>query len=280
MWEQPATQRNVATIEADGRVQFVGPVHGEVASGEQGMGRMAEPDVIATAILALCGPRDLAGRHIVVTAGPTVEDLDPARFLSNRSSGKMGFAVAERAAARGAKVSLIAGPVALPTPYGVIRIDVRSALQMQQALWTALGTDLDKADGLVMAAAVADYRPVQPRPSKMKKSADQLEIRLRLTANPDLLAEIGEARSRPQPFLVGFALETESGAALLAAAQDKLEAKRVDMVVANCAADAFDGESNVATLVTAKDAEVLDRMPKRRLADRILDRVAASWSRS
>ncbi len=143
MWDHPATRRNVATLAADGRVTLVGPVHGEVASGEQGMGRMAEPEAIAEALAALLAPSDagsgadlpadMAGLRITVTAGPTLEDIDPVRFIGNRSSGKMGFAVAERAAARGARVTLITGPVALETPRGVDRVDVRGALAMRAA---------------------------------------------------------------------------------------------------------------------------------------------------
>ena len=158
MWHHPATQRNVATLRSDGRVRLLGPVEGEVASGEVGDGRMAEPHQIAEAILALIaapsasgGVEDLQGLRVVVTAGPTVEDIDPARFLSNRSSGKMGFAIAERAAARGAEVTLVAGPVTLPTPPSVRRIDVRSARQMRDALGAAMRLDagLDGADVLI-----------------------------------------------------------------------------------------------------------------------------------
>ncbi|MBM4358725.1 MAG: bifunctional phosphopantothenoylcysteine decarboxylase/phosphopantothenate--cysteine ligase CoaBC, partial [Deltaproteobacteria bacterium] len=158
MWAHPATARNLAMLRADG-VEFVGPVVGEVASGEVGEGRMAEPEEIAAAILARLSPRDLAERHVVVTAGPTVEDLDPARFLSNRSSGKMGYAIAEAAARRGARVTLISGPVSLASPHGVHLVHARSAHQMQAALWHAVGADLRQADALIMAAAVADYRP-------------------------------------------------------------------------------------------------------------------------
>src|SRR6185295_6382346 len=184
MWNHPATQRNVATLRADGRVSFVGPVEGALASGESGMGRMAEPDDIAGAALALLGGTDdLAGLRVVVTAGPTVEDLDPVRFFSNRSSGRMGFAVAGRAAARGARVTLVAGPVELPTPRGVLRVDVRSARDMQSALRAALGANLDQADALVMSAAVADYAPREVQAHKMKKVGDAMS--LELTRNPD-----------------------------------------------------------------------------------------------
>jgi len=278
MWAHPATQRNVATLEADGKVELLGPVEGEVASGEVGMGRMMDPESLAGAILAHCGARDLSGARIVVTAGPTVEDLDPARFVSNRSSGKMGFALAERAAARGAEVTLIAGPVSLPTPFGTRRIDVRSADAMRVALWAALGTSLDRVDALLMAAAVADYRPAASVEVKLKRKSKRLEIEL--VANRDLLGEVGAARAARRPLLIGFALETLKGDALIAAARDKLNRKRVDMIVANSAADAFDKDDNLAMLVTRKGVDRLDRMPKRDLADRILDQVAAVWSKA
>jgi phosphopantothenoylcysteine decarboxylase/phosphopantothenate--cysteine ligase len=249
-------------------------VEGEVATGEVGMGRMAEPADIAAAVLAHVDVRDLAGLRIVVSAGPTVEDLDPARYLSNRSSGKMGFAIAERAARRGATVTLVAGPVALTTPPGVRRVDVRSAEQMRAALWDVLGADLTCADALVMTAAVADYRPVQRRSSKAKRSEQGDRWQLELVANPDLLAEIGAARRGARPLLVGFALETETGEALVARARAKLAAKGVDLVVANHAEEAFDGDDNRVTLVSESDAEPLARMAKTSVADRLLSQVA------
>ena len=277
MWSHPATQRNIRAIEADGRVQLVGPVDGEVASGDHGLGRMAEPAAIADAIFGLLGGRDLVGTHVVVTAGPTVEDLDPARYLSNRSSGKMGFAIAERAAARGARVSLIAGPVSLPTPPAVQRVDVRSALQMKEAMWGALGGEaLDGADALVMVAAVADYRPKQTHGTKIKRRGGGIQIDL--IDNPDLVAEVGAARSGARPYLVGFALETADDEAIVDIASAKLAAKKVDLDVANHADDAFDKDTNRATLVTATEADALARLPKRQLADRILDRVATAFN--
>ena len=218
-------------------------------------------------------PQDLAGLRVVVTAGPTVEDIDPVRFLGNRSTGKMGFAVAERAAARGADVTLIAGPVTLPTPSGVRRVDVRGALEMQSALRDALGADLTGADALVMSAAVADYRPAETHATKRKRSAETLS--LELVPNPDLLAEIGAARAEgTRPVLVGFAVETDTDAQVVAYARGKLEKKRVDVVVANHAGDAFGKDDNRATLVDHHGAKALGVLPKPELADRILDRVA------
>ncbi len=273
MWHHPATRRNVATLADDRRVTLVGPVHGEVASGEQGMGRMAEPEAIAEALAALVVPAeapDLTGVRVTVTAGPTVEDIDPVRFLGNRSSGKMGFAIAERAAARGARVTLIAGPVALETPAGVRRVDVRGALSMRAALWDVLGHDLSKSDALVMAAAVADHRPAFPSETKVKKGdAGAID----LVKNPDLLAEVGAARKGPRPALVGFAVETGAEDALVAYARKKLDDKRVDFVVANQASESFGRDDGRVTLVTRGGAEPLAVMTKTAIADAVLDRV-------
>jgi phosphopantothenoylcysteine decarboxylase / phosphopantothenate---cysteine ligase len=301
MWAHPATARNVATLRGDGRVELVGPVFGEVASGERGVGRMAEPAAIAAAAFARLAPCDLAGLRVVVTAGPTLEDLDPVRFLGNRSTGKMGFAVAERAAARGAQVTLIAGPVSLATPHGVARVDVRDALSMRSALWQALGPDLRGADALIMTAAVSDYRPAEQHTTKLKRSPDL--VTLPLAPNPDLLAEVGAARAGAgapaaaeseardtcdtcdtcdtskragagRPVLVGFAVETASDDRVIASARSKLEVKRVDMVVANHAQDSFGRDDNRATIVTRGAADALGVLAKTELADRILDRVA------
>ncbi|WP_394849041.1 bifunctional phosphopantothenoylcysteine decarboxylase/phosphopantothenate--cysteine ligase CoaBC [Pendulispora brunnea] len=284
MWLHPATQRNVDGLARDCRVQFVGPVSGPVASGDSGPGRMAEPQEIFEAlarILTAPAVKDLAGKHVVVTAGPTVEDLDPVRYLGNRSTGKMGFAVAERAALRGAEVTLIAGPVTLATPSGVARVDVRSALDMREALWRALGDDLTKAHALVMTAAVADYRPAVTSPVKLKKLKDDKdESSLALVKNPDLLAEVGAKRDAGKaPVLVGFAVETGTAEQLVAYARGKLAQKKCDLIVANEARVAFAGDDNRATMVSASGAESLGDMSKRDLADRILDRVAEALKR-
>jgi phosphopantothenoylcysteine decarboxylase/phosphopantothenate--cysteine ligase len=269
MWSHPATQRNVALLSADRRVGFIGPVEGEVASGDLGLGRLAEPDVIVSFVIAQLSSGSLRGRHIVVSAGPTAEDIDPVRFISNRSSGKMGFALAERAAAHGAKVTLIAGPVALPTPVGVTRVDVRSALAMRGALWQALKPDLSGADALIMTAAVADYRPAETHASKLKRGASSLE--LELVPNDDLLAEIGAARSAERPVLVGFALETETDEKLVNAARAKLAKKRVDLVVANHPDSSIAQDQISGSLVSARDAEGFGPVPKHEAADRILE---------
>ena len=273
MWAHPATQRNVATLDGDARLTRLGPELGEVASGDTGVGRMSDPEQIAGEIIRRLVNGDLTGRRIVVTAGPTHEDIDPVRFVANRSSGKMGYAVADRAAMRGAQVTLVSGPVQLPTPRGVQRINVRSAIAMRGALWQALGPDLSHADALVMAAAVGDYRPAESHSSKLKRTAQAMS--LELTPNPDLLAEVGHARRGPRPILIGFALETDSDERVIAYAQQKLEAKRVDLVVANHAGDALEHDDNRAALVTATHQEPLTRLSKTTLAERILDWTSA-----
>ncbi len=270
MWTHPATQRNVAQLVGDGRVTLIGPVHGEVASGESGFGRMAEPEAVLAALAAALTPKDLAGRHVVVTAGPTVEDLDPVRFLTNRSSGLMGFAVAARAAARGARVTLVAGPVTLQTPPGVERVDVRSAVEMQAALAEVVGLDAEPArcDAVIMAAAVGDYRPAHSSTEKRKRSSEPLHLELH--PNPDLLAGLAAQRKSSRPLLVGFAVETCSREELVAEARRKLTQKRVDMIVANRAADSFGRHTNVAWLVEDARVEVLPELPKEEVAERIL----------
>jgi len=263
MWTNPTTQRNVKELA---RLTFVGPAVGAVASGDEGPGRMAEPEEIVSAVVLALTPKDLDGLRVIVTAGPTLEDMDPVRFLGNRSSGKMGFAIAERAAARGANVTLVAGPVALPTPPLVHRVDVRSALQMQTALAKA-----GAADAVVMAAAVADYRFKDTSVTKVKKGGEDASFAL--TRNPDLLAELGAARKGIRPVLVGFALETGTHAQIVAEARRKLREKKVDVVVANDARVAFGGEDNEIAFVTENRDERLPRASKIDLADALLDRV-------
>lgn len=275
MWSHPATERNVATLRADARVGFVGPVDGEVASGESGYGRMAEPDEILNAIVSKFASGDLAGLHLVVSAGPTLEDIDPVRFIGNRSSGKMGFALAERAAARGARVTLVAGPVTLPTPPSVQRVDVRSALDMQRALSEALE---DGCDALLMAAAVGDYRPPQMLAKKMKRQ-ERRALSIPLVENPDILAETGAARRGRFPLLVGFAVETGKDAEIVSYARRKLREKKVDLVVANHAAESMGREDNRVLVVEADRVEEIPVLPKRAVADRILDRLRTTLVR-
>ncbi len=268
MWAREATQRNVARLVADG-VRLVGPVDGPLASGEQGMGRMAEAAAIADALADVIGggvTGDLTGRRVLVTAGPTFEDLDPVRFLGNRSSGKMGYALAARAAERGAAVTLVSGPVALAPPPGVTRVSVRSARDMHAAVLERV----DNHDAVIMAAAVADYRPAAQTEQKIAKG--EAPMRLELVRNPDILAELGARRKGPRPVLIGFALETHD---VVERARRKLTKKKCDMVIANEAKDGFGGDDNVATLVLPECVEVLGRTTKTALADRILDRLAA-----
>jgi phosphopantothenoylcysteine decarboxylase / phosphopantothenate---cysteine ligase len=268
MWSHPATRRNVLQLKADGRATFVGPERGEVASGDQGEGRMSEPDQVVAVVRTLLTPHDLSGQHIVVTAGPTVEDIDPVRFITNRSSGKMGFAIAERAQERGAKVTLIAGPVALSTPRGVDRIDVRGAMEMQHALDRVLGESLHGADALVMAAAVADYRLERVAEEKLKRDAETTT--LQLSKNPDLLAGIGHRREHAHPILVGFAVETAEDDQLIALSRNKLRHKRIDVVVANRASDALGADTNRVWLVTETEQQLVSTAPKLVVADAIL----------
>ena len=267
MWDHPATRRNVEELARQGRVTLVGPVEGPVASGESGMGRMEDPAAIVQAIERALGPKDLAGRHVVVTAGPTHEPIDPVRFLGNRSSGKMGFAIAARAAARGAKVTLVAGPVSLGTPDGVARKDVGSAEEMRAALKDVL-TD---ADALVMAAAVADFKAAQASATKIKKGDAAPTITL--AKNPDLIAEIGAARTGASPVLVAFALETGDDATVLGYAKKKLVDKEVDLVVANAAHESLGHATNRVAFVDPGGASPFVAATKDALADLILDRV-------
>ncbi|HET9954606.1 MAG TPA: bifunctional phosphopantothenoylcysteine decarboxylase/phosphopantothenate--cysteine ligase CoaBC [Polyangiaceae bacterium] len=273
MWKHPATQRNWQALEAQGRVQRIGPVSGPVASGDIGEGRLSEPEDIVTRVVAELLEPTWLGKHLVVTAGPTVEAVDPVRLLTNRSSGKMGFALAARAALRGATVTLISGPVALPTPLGVKRIDVRSALDMERALDLALGADLDRADALVMCAAVADYRAARVAPDKLDRSAGPTQ--LELTPNPDLLAALGARRKSRTPVLVGFALQTGDWTHTVEQARAKLERKKVDMIVANRAEETLESSTIAARLITASDVEELTTLSKAHAADLILERVRA-----
>lgn len=265
MWRHPATQRNVAQLAADG-ARVVGPVEGALASGENGLGRMVEPDQIADAVDAALAPRDLAGRTILVSAGGTQEELDPVRFLGNRSSGKMGVAIAERAARRGARVTLVSGPTALADPSGVEVVRVRSAREMEAAITARRG----EADAIVMAAAVADYRPLAAAAHKIKKSEGPMTIEL--VRNPDILAGLGAWRTGDRPLLIGFAVETQD---LIASARGKLARKKVDLIVANDASVSFEKDTNRVVLVDAHREEELPELSKHAVADRILDRVAA-----
>jgi phosphopantothenoylcysteine decarboxylase/phosphopantothenate--cysteine ligase len=261
----PTAQENLARLARHG-VRVVAPGTGWLAEGEVGWGRMAEPAVIVEEVLAAARRSEqLAGRSVVVSAGPTREALDPVRFLSNRSSGKMGYAIAEACARRGARVTLVSGPVELPPPFGVERVSVTTSAEMREALLRArVG-----ADALFMAAAVADYVPLA-RPSKLKRSGAPLT--LTLDEGPDILAELG--RERAERLLVGFAAETDD---LLAHAREKLARKRLDFIVANDVSQAgigFDADDNEVTVIDRSGtAHRVPRGSKREVAEAILDRV-------
>ncbi len=273
MWKNPATAHSVLLLEERG-ARFLGPVHGPVASGDEGEGRFEEPENIAIALdLSLRGHAPLAGRRLVVTAGPTQEALDPVRVLSNQSSGKMGFALAERAAFLGATVELVTGPVALAPPPLVRVTKVQSALEMLEAVTRLLGPGMQDADALVMAAAVGDYRPRTPSTEKIKKSSNG-SLTLELVENPDILATVGHARTSRTPILVGFALETAEGDALIQLARRKLIQKRADLIVANSASESLGRDDSRVLLVSPQDCRKLDFAPKRVIATQILEWLA------
>ncbi|HVY21698.1 MAG TPA: bifunctional phosphopantothenoylcysteine decarboxylase/phosphopantothenate--cysteine ligase CoaBC [Bauldia sp.] len=269
MWASHATQRNVATLRADG-VRFVGPNSGEMAErGELGIGRMAEPLEIVSALGALFGSSALAGKHVIVTSGPTHEPIDPVRYLANRSSGRQGHAIAEAAARAGAKVTLVSGPVALPDPFGVKTVHVETAAEMLAAVEKAL-----PADVAVMAAAVADWRADNPAASKIKKSGGSRPPALALAENPDILATIARNRDRRPTLVVGFAAETND---LLANARKKLAAKGADWIVANdvsAEGGVMGGEDNTVHIITADGVEDWPKMTKTVVADRLVARIA------
>ncbi len=265
MWLHPATQANLATLRARGNA-IVEPAEGFLACGTTGPGRLAELEQILAATVPAV-ERDLEGETLVITAGPTQEPLDPVRYLSNRSSGKMGYALAETAALRGAKVILISGPVSLPCPAGVERIMVRTAQEMRDAVFA----NLEPATIVIKCAAVADFRVPDVRPQKIKKTAAR--ISLELDPTPDILAELG--RKKGDRLLIGFAAETEN---LKQEARRKLEAKNCDMVVANLVGEAtdtgFESDSN-EVLLALRSGETIEvpRASKHQIAQKILDQI-------
>jgi len=265
MWENPICRENIQKLSARG-YHFVEPETGELACGYEGKGRLPEIPAIAEEIRALLSPPDLRGETLLVTAGPTEEPLDPVRFLSNRSSGKMGFAVARAARRRGGKVILVSGPTALAAPSGMKFIPVRTAAQMREAVLE----NLPAASVLVMAAAVSDFRPKGVSPEKIKKSGAQPTLSLEL--NPDILSEAG--RRKGKRLIVGFAAETES---LLANAQRKLAEKNLDLIVANDVSlpgAGFAVDTNIVKVIDRSGkVEELPLMDKEELANRILDRI-------
>jgi len=262
MWENPATQRNVATLRADG-VVILGPDVGEQACGETGPGRMLEPGVLCEALLAFFSPKLLAGRKVVLTAGPTFEAIDPVRGITNSSSGKMGYALATACARAGAEVALVSGPVALPAPMGVRRIETTSALGMRDEVFAAI----PGADVFIAVAAVADYRPVESAAHKLKKS--DAAIHLELVPNPDILAEVA-ALPEP-PFCVGFAAESHE---LDAYAEGKRRAKHLPMLVGNLLDDGLGGDENTVVIYDEEGRHPLPRAPKTFVARQIVERIA------
>ena len=265
MWAKAATQANVATLRERG-IAVLGPASGSQACGEFCAGRLLEAENIVAELVRLQGPRALAGKRVLVSAGPTFEDIDPVRFIGNRSSGRMGFAIADAAAAEGAEVTLVAGPVSLETPRGVGRVDVRSAREMRDAVLARAGT----SDVFIAAAAVGDFRPESTAPQKIKKSGgDPLD--LKLVQNPDILAEVAALAVRP--FVVGFAAETEN---VESHAREKLDRKRVDLIAANevGAGRGFETSDNALLLIWNGGSESLDRADKRELASRLVARIA------
>ncbi len=283
MWLHPATQRNIATLRGDG-ITVMAPDEGEMACGEFGPGRLPEPAAIKAAIDAalasaptpvpLTGQPDFApaahrplfGRRILITAGPTHEPIDPVRYIANRSSGKQGFAIAAAAAEAGAEVLLIAGPVPLPTPPGVIRVDVETAVEMAAEVEAGL-----PVDAAIMVAAVADWRAADPAGQKIKKDGSGTVPPLALAENPDILAGLARSPERP-PLLVGFAAETND---VIAHAQAKLARKGCDWIVANdVAADPMGGESNRVHIVSKDGVDSWDRLPKDAVARKLMEKIA------
>ena len=269
MWQHGATQANVATLRARG-LTVIEPAEGMMACGEYGPGRLPEPEVVYARIeAALRGPGRLAGRHVLVTAGPTHEPIDPVRYIANRSSGLQGFAIAEAAAREGARVSLVAGPVHLPTPVGVTRIDVETALEMQAAVGAAL-----PADVAVMVAAVADWRVGQAAGQKIKKDGSGMVPPLVLAENPDILAGLCAGAQRPA-LVVGFAAETQD---VIAHAQTKRARKGADWIIANdVSGDVMGGALNAVHIITAAGVESLPQAPKAAVAQAIIERIADAF---
>ena len=270
MWAHPATQRNVARVVADGAT-LLGPAAGDQACGEVGDGRMLEAAELLDEVVAFFRPKLLRGRRVLVTAGPTFEALDPVRGISNRSSGKMGFAIARAAAEAGAAVTLVAGPVHLPTPRGVARVDVESALQMHAAVLAAAV----QHEVFIATAAVADWRAATPADRKIKKAAGASAPKLELVENPDILAAV--ARLPDRPYCVGFAAESHD---LLAHARDKLVRKNVPLIVANIGASTFGRDDNTLTLVDAQGERELPRADKLTLARQLIADIAARLAKT
>ena len=267
MWQNPATQRNIATLRADG-VLFTGPDEGEMACGEYGPGRLAEPEVILAAIQAALTDGPLAGKHVLVTSGPTHEPIDPVRYIANRSSGAQGTAIAAALRDLGARVTFVTGPTSVPPPEGVAVMRVETARQMLAAVQSAL-----PADAAVMAAAVADWRVANAAGQKMKKDGSGKAPALEFAENPDILATVSKGANRPR-LVVGFAAETEK---VVDHATAKRLRKGCDWIVANDVSPEtgiMGGAENAVTLISATGAESWPRMGKDQVARQLAQRIA------
>jgi phosphopantothenoylcysteine decarboxylase/phosphopantothenate--cysteine ligase len=262
MWENAATRRNVERLRADG-VAILGPTEGDHADREGGMGRMLEPGEIFAEVAAALGPKALSKKKVLITAGPTYEPIDTVRGLTNQSSGKMGYAVAQAAAEAGAEVTLVSGATSLAAPAGVERVDVLTASEMHEAVMKRAG----QADVFIAVAAVADYRPAEPKPHKIKRGNGHLSLELAL--NPDILADV--AALPKGPFCVGFAAETED---LMANAQGKRKKKGIPLLAANLAHETFGKDTNALTLFDDNGVHELARAPKIALARQLVAHIA------
>ena len=263
MWSHPATQRNVATLRGDG-VTLLGPACGEQACGEVGEGRMLEAAEILDAVIAHFQTKVLAGKQVLITAGPTFERIDPVRGITNHSSGKMGFALARAARDAGAAVTLVCGPVSQPTPGGITRIDAGSALEMHAAVMQRIAAQ----DVFIGVAAVADYRPASPAEQKIKKNGN-VPAPIELVLNPDILAEVA-ALPEP-PLCIGFAAESEN---LAAYAEKKRLSKKIPLIVGNLIQDGFGGDDNTLILFDDGGQQPLAPAPKLELARQLIARIA------
>jgi phosphopantothenoylcysteine decarboxylase/phosphopantothenate--cysteine ligase len=261
MWEKPATQRNVETLRGDG-IGILGPGTGDQACGETGMGRMLEPADLFRDIAASLGPRPLAGKKVLVTAGPTYEPIDTVRGITNLSSGKMGYAVAQAAAEAGASVTLVSGQTALPTPAGVERLDVVTAREMHSAVMARAA----KADVFVSVAAVSDYRAADAKSHKIKRGNGNISVELE--PNPDILVDVA-GLAKP-PFCVGFAAESEN---VEENARAKRAKKKIPLLAANRVQDAFGKDTNALTLFDEKGAHELGNAPKIVLARQLIEHI-------
>jgi phosphopantothenoylcysteine decarboxylase/phosphopantothenate--cysteine ligase len=262
MWSNTATQSNLTIVEQRG-IQIIGPDSGDQACGDVGLGRMSEPQDIIAALWNSANSKSLSGKKVVITAGPTRETIDPVRYLSNYSSGKMGYALAMECAKAGANTILISGPVGLASPHGVQRIDVESTRQMYEQTMAAI----EGADIFIAAAAVSDYRAETPSSQKIKKTETALQINL--VKNPDILAEVSNLKSHP--YLVGFAAESEN---LLQNAKSKLDAKNLDLIVANdisIPGIGFQSDENAVSLLTKDEQQDIAQSPKRLIAAKIVE---------